>query len=80
VGECPKPNPKPDPNPNPNPNPSPKQVDSVGEIRALECHVVLLMEYTGTGAAPSGAAAQGATVEVAAKANTEVTMGGSLEM
>ena len=52
----------------------------MGEIRALECHVVLLMEYTGTGAAPRGAAAQGATVEVAAKANTEVTMGGSLEM
>jgi 2-C-methyl-D-erythritol 2,4-cyclodiphosphate synthase len=54
-----------------------EKVDSVGEIRALECHVVLLLEHTG--AAPRPSATQVAT-EVTATTNAEVTMGGSLEM
>ena len=49
----------------------------MGEVRALECHVVLILERTG--AAPRPAAVEVSSAD-ATKPNSEVTMGGSLEM
>ena len=65
------------PGPGPHPEPDCEQVDAVGEVRALECHVVLILERTA--AAPRPAAVEVSSAD-ATKPSSEVTMGGSLEM
>ena len=45
----------------------------MGECRALECHVVLVMELSGAAPRPQA----NAVTEVVGKGSTEATMGGS---